>query len=139
MRSGESSSILLYIVGWELSPSRIGLPSVNQNQTHIHVLTPTLQPIGFNSLIDSQLEKAEKCGQNCVRCAYATMQVRFGCVCVASVFTYNPQALYFSKKFSPIFFYRRDFRRFFLFCGGCRNLYDQNFIQISLKNQFVTG
>jgi hypothetical protein len=38
-----------------LSPSRIGLPSVNQSQTHIHVPTPTLQPIGFNSLIDNQL------------------------------------------------------------------------------------
>jgi hypothetical protein len=95
--------MVLYIVGWELSPSRIGLPSVNQNQTHIHVPTPTLQPIGFNSLIDSQLEKAEKYAQNCVRCAYATMQVRFGCVCAALVYTYNPQALYFSKKFSPIF------------------------------------
>jgi len=50
-----SSSILLYIVGWELSPSHIGLPSVNQNQTHIHTPTPALQPIGLNSLIDSQL------------------------------------------------------------------------------------
>ena len=95
--------MVLYIVGWELSPSRIGLPSVNQNQTHIHVPTPTLQPIGFNLLIDSQLEKAEKYAQKCVRCAYATMQVRFGCVCAALVYTYNPQALYFSKKFSPIF------------------------------------
>jgi len=54
-------------------------------------------------LVVSELAKAEKYAQMRECTAYTLMRVRFGVRQLASTCIYNPQALYFSKKFSPIF------------------------------------
>jgi len=49
------------------------------------------------------VQKAEKYSKTAQACRNLRCKVRFGACALACVYIYNPQTIYCSKKFSPIF------------------------------------
>jgi len=86
-----------------LSPSPIKLPLVEQNPTYIHTYVRGVESASLNLLSVSAVVKAKKYGKNYNAYGNARCKMRFGVRALASVYTYNPQALYCSKKFTLIF------------------------------------